>query len=334
MWDVIIVGAGAAGLTAGMYTARRALSTLILSRDLGGQASLTDWIENYPGIVGKTHGVEIMENFRKQYEEFGGKLRFEEVKKIERKPPLSPPLSKEGMGRSPTEEEYFRVITPSGEEQAQAVILAFGLTPRELKVPGEERLKGKGVTYCATCDGPLYKAKTVGVVGSIAEALDAAEYLSKICPKVYLFPQRDKLLGSATLNDKVKAIENIEILWNKKITEVVGDSKVESIKWQDIATSEQGEVKLDGLFIEIGYIAKTDWVKDFVELDARRQIKVDKENRTSVPGVFAAGDITDVDYKQVVVSAGEGAKAALEVYKYLQTKAGKPAVLTPDWGGR
>lgn len=360
MWDVIIVGAGAAGLTAGMYTARRALSTLILSRDLGGQASLTDWIENYPGVVGKTHGAEIMENFRRQYEEFGGKIRFEEVKKVEKLP-----------------DGNFRVVTPQGEEQAQAVILAFGLTPRELKVPGEERLKGKGVTYCATCDGPLYKGKTVGVVGSITEALDAAEYLSKICPKVYLFPQRDKLLGSATLNEKVKGIANIEIFWNKKIVEVVGEEKVTGVKWQSInavtgpstpqytstgsvttgqassgaSTSsatkyslsgaeaeskgrEIGETKLDGLFIEIGYIAKTDWVKDFVELDAKRQIKVDKENRTSVPGIYAAGDITDVDYKQVVVSAGEGAKAALETYKYLQAKAGKSAVLTPDWGGR
>ncbi len=172
------------------------------------------------------------------------------------------------------------------------------------------------------------------MVGSVNEALDAAEYLSKICPKVYLFPQRDKLLGSATLSDKVKGIANVEIVWNKKITEVIGVSQVTSIKWQDIATQEAGETVLDGLFIEIGYIAKTDWVKDFVELDVRRQIKVDKENRTSVPGVYAAGDITNVDYKQVVVSAGEGAKAALEVYKYLQAKAGKPAVLTPDWGGR
>jgi len=315
MWDVIIVGAGAAGLTAGMYTARRALSTLILSRDLGGQAAMTDWIENYPGVVGKTNGVEIMENFRKQYNEFGGVLRFEEVKKIEK-----------------TLEGDFRIMTPSGEEQTRAVILAFGLTPRELNVPGEERLKGKGVTYCATCDGPLYKGKTVGVVGSVNEALDAAEFLSKICPKVYLFSQRDKLLGSATLCDTVKGIANVEILWNKKIIEVMGESKVTSIKWQDVVTQEAGETIVDGLFVEIGYIAKTDWVKGFVELDTKRQIKVDKENRTNVPGVYAAGDITDVDYKQVVVSAGEGAKAALEVYKYLQAKAGKPAVLTPDWG--
>jgi len=315
MWDVIIVGAGAAGMSAGMYTSRRALSTLILSTDLGGQAAMTDWIENYPGVVGKTHGVAIMGNFRKQYEEFGGKMRFEEVKKIE----------KAG--------DDFNVITPQSEEQARAVILAFGLSPRELKVPGEERLKGKGVTYCATCDGPLYNGKVVGVVGSISEALDAAEYLSKICPKVYLFPQRDKLLGSAVLNEKVKGIANIEIVWNKKITEVAGEDKAKSVKWADIATNEVGETPLEGLFVEIGYIAKTDWVKDFVELDAKRQIKVDKENRTNVPGVYAAGDITDVDYKQVVVSAGEGAKAALEVYKYLQVKAGKPGVLTPDWGG-
>lgn len=317
MWDVIIVGAGAAGLSAGMYTARRALSTLILSRDLGGQASLTDWIENYPGIVGKTHGAEIMERFRQQYEKFGGKIRFEEVKKIEK-----------------ADEHTFKVMTSSGREQAHAVILAFGLTPRELGVPGEDRFKGRGVTYCATCDGPLYKGKIVGVVGAATEALDAAEYLSRICPKVCLFPQRDKLLGSVTLNEKMKGIVNVEVLWNKKITEVIGEETIQKVKWKDLGADETGETMVGGLFIEIGYIAKTDWVKDFVELDAKRQIKVDKENRTNVPGVYAAGDITDVDYKQVVVSAGEGAKAALEVYKYLQTKAGKPAVLTPDWGGK
>ncbi len=314
MWDVIIVGAGAAGMSAGIYTCRRALSTCIISRDLGGQAALTDWIENYPGVLGQVHGLDLMENFKKQYEGFGGTLKFEEVKKIE-----------QGDG-------HFRVETSSSTETAQAIILAFGLTPRELNVPGEDRLKGKGVTYCANCDGPLYKGKVTGVVGAAGAALDAAEYLSRLCQKVYLFPQREKLLGSARLIEAVTAIEHIEIIYNKKIIEVTGDTKVDGVRWEDMATHAQGATPMDGVFIEIGYIARTDWVKGLVVLDKKGQVTVDKGNRTNVPGIFAAGDVTDVDYKQVVISAGEGAKAALEAYKYIQMSLGKPGVLTPDWG--
>ncbi|MEW6610732.1 MAG: FAD-dependent oxidoreductase [Patescibacteria group bacterium] len=314
MWDVIIVGAGAAGMTAGIYTCRRALSTCIISRDLGGQAALTDWIENYPGVLGQVHGFDLMENFRKQYEGFGGTLRFEEVKRIKK------------------ENDHFLVESSNGTETAQAVILAFGLTPRELNVPGEDRLKGKGVTYCANCDGPLYKGKIVGVVGAAGAALDAAEYLSRLCQKVYLFPQREKLLGSAVLNKVVQSIQNIEILYNKRIIEIAGDQMVDGARWEDVETHAKGTTLLVGVFIEIGYMARTDWVKELVALDTKGQVIVDKQNRTNVPGIFAAGDVTDVDYKQVVISAGEGAKAALEAYKFLQTKLGKPAVLTPDWG--
>lgn len=314
MWDIIIVGAGAAGMSAGIYTCRRALSTCIISRDLGGQAALTDWIENYPGVLGQIHGLDLMENFKKQYEGFGGTLKFEEVKKIEQT------------------DGHFRVEISSGTETARALILAFGLTPRELNVSGEDRLKGKGVTYCANCDGPFYKGKITGVVGAAGGALDAAEYLSRLCQKVYLFPQREKLLGSARLIEAVTTIKHIEIIYNKKIIEVTGDTKVNGVRWEDMATHAQGATPMDGVFIEIGYIAKTDWVRGLVTLDRKGQVTVDKGNHTNVQGIFAAGDVTDVDYKQVVISAGEGAKAALEAYKYIQTSLGRPGVLTPDWG--
>jgi len=221
----------------------------------------------------------------------------------------------------------FIVKMANGESTAaRTVILAFGLTPRNLEVPGETELTGKGVSYCATCDGPLYKDKDVVVVGGGNAALDAAEYLSKICKQVYLINRNDKFRGEQVLIDHVDKAKNITVIYSSNTTEIKGKDRVEALVYKTADGSEK-ELNVQGIFIEIGYVAKTDWLQGVVELNQRKEIVVSADNETSTPGIFAAGDITQITYKQVVISAGEGAKAALQAYKYLQ--GNKP--LTPDW---
>jgi len=307
-YDVIILGGACAGLTAGLYTGRRALKTLILTKDIGGQAAITHEIENYPG-VGKINGFELMTNFSKQAEEAGAEIKIGEATALEIK-----------KGK-------FLVKSSIGEFESASVILAFGLEHRKLGVPGEKEFIGKGVTYCATCDGPLFKGKTVAVVGGGNSAFDAAEYLSGLCKKVYLIHRSDKFRAEQVLIDIVKSKSNVEIITKVEIVEIVGKERVEK------AILRNGEVlKLDGVFIEIGYQPKTDFIKDLVKLDSIGQVIIDKEGKTNVPGIFGAGDVTDTPFKQVVISAGEGAKAALSCARYLQNNKGLE--IKPDWTRR
>ena len=307
-YDVIIVGGGPAGLAAAIYASRRAMKTLVISKDVGGQAAMTDEIENYPGFE-TVGGLELSQKFKDQAIKFGAEWMFNEVVG----------LDKAG--------EFFVIET--GDQQkisTKTVILAFGLTPRNLEVPGEKELAGKGVSYCAICDGPLYKNKTVTVVGSGNSALDAAEFLSKICKQVYLLSRSDQFKGEQVLLDKVQAAANVQMIYNAVTTEIKGQSRVEALVYQTPDGQKQ-EIKTDGIFVEIGHIAKTSWLDGLIELTDRREIKIGRDCQTNVPGVFGAGDIADISYKQVVISAGEGAKAALQAYKYLQ---GNRPVL-PDW---
>lgn len=312
-FDVVIVGAGAAGLTAAIYTSRRALKTLIISKDVGGQAALTTEIENYPG-VGLVDGFDLMNRFLADAKKFGAMTKSEEAKKIEK-----------------DINNDFIITTNSNQYRAAAVILAFGLTPRDLGVPGEEELKGKGVSYCATCDGPLFKEKIVAVIGGGNSALDAAEYISRIAKKVYLIHRRDKFRGDEILVDRVKKISNIEILYNTNIASIKGTNKVEAIELIDVNNQTIKDLSVDGLFVEIGHVAKTEWVGDLVEFDEHKQIKTNKNCETKTPGLFAAGDVTDINYKQIIISGGEGAKAALQAYRYLQQTKGIKGV-NIDWG--
>ncbi|MBP9802053.1 FAD-dependent oxidoreductase [Patescibacteria group bacterium] len=308
IYDVIIVGAGPSGLAAAIYTTRRSLKTLLLSKDLGGQAAMTDNIENYPGFE-KTGGLELMQKFQAQAMKFGTEFLFEEVEV----------LNKEG--------EIFSLTTSKGRTvQARVVILAFGLTPKNLNVPGEKQLIGRGVAYCATCDGPLYKGKDVVVVGGGNSALDAAEFMSKIANKVYLLHRRDIFRGEQILINKVTTTANIEIIYNAESKEVKGEQKVEALVYEQEGTLK--ELKVDGVFVEIGHMAKTDWTAELVDLTERKEIKISRDCETKTPGLFAAGDITDISYKQAVISAGEGAKAGLQAYKFLQ---GANQISTPDW---
>jgi thioredoxin reductase (NADPH) len=308
IYDVIVVGAGPAGLSAAIYTTRRALKTLLISKDIGGQASLTDEIENYPGFD-KIGGMELMQKFQTQAKSFGAEFMFTEVTDLKK-----------------TGDLFLLKTTDNKELQAKAVILAFGLTPRNLEVPGEKELTGKGVTYCATCDGPLYKGKNVVVVGGGNSALDAAEFLSHLAKQVYLIHRRDTFRGEQILIDQVKEAKNVEIIYNANTTAIKGENNVTGLSYKT-NDGQAVDLEVDGVFIEIGHVAKTQWLGDAVIYTDRKEIEISVDCETKTPGLFAAGDVTQITYKQVVISAGEGAKAALQAYRFLQ---GDKA-LAPDW---
>jgi thioredoxin reductase (NADPH) len=298
-YDVIIIGGACAGLTAGIYAGRRALKTLILTKDIGGQAGITDEIENYPGFDAIS-GFDLMTRFKAQAEKWGAEIRTAEVVGLEKK------------------EKSFLVKTADSDFEALAVILAFGLAHRKLGVSGEAELFGRGVTYCAACDGPLFKNKVVGVVGAGNSAFDAADYLSALCEKVYLFARRPEFRADAVLIEAVRKRKNVEIVTDVEITKINGKERLESIDLKEKKSGALKAVALDGLFIEIGYEPKTDFLKGFVALDERGLVIVDNEQKTNVAGVFAAGDITDTPFKQIIISAGEGAKAGLSAGRFVK----------------
>lgn len=309
-YDLIIVGAGPAGLTASIYATRRLLKTLIISMDVGGQVALTGEVENYPGFELIT-GFELSEKFKKQAEKWGAEFAFDEVVKVEKK-------------------DGFTVKTKKEKYKAKAIIFSFGLTPRKLNVPGEEEFKGKGVTYCATCDGPLYKNKTIAIVGGGNSAMEAAVYLSTLAKKVYLIHRSDEFQSAAHLLDRSRKLKNIEFYCHTQIKEIKGDKKVTSAIITNTKNKTEEELKLDGVFIEIGYESKSQWLKGLVKLNQKGEIITNRDAETSEPGIFAAGDCSDAHYKQIVISSGEGAKASLQAYKYIVENGGGKAA--PDWG--
>jgi thioredoxin reductase (NADPH) len=210
------------------------------------------------------------------------------------------------------------------------VILAFGKTPKNLNVPGEMELNGRGVSYCAVCDGPLFKGKTVAVVGTGDQALEAANYLANVVKTVYLIHQHDKPIGSEEYVSQVLSLPNVKDLPNSRVKELKGASKLEMVVLENTNTRETTELATDGIFVEIGYVAKTDFVKSLVQVNGRGEVEVDREGRTSNPEVFAAGDVTDNQFKQAVISAAQGSIAALSAYNFIQSMRGKTAART-DW---
>jgi thioredoxin reductase (NADPH) len=306
MYDVVIIGAGPAGLTAGIYASRRALNTLVISSDLGGQVLKTYDIENYPGLE-KISGAELISKFRLQAEKTGAKIKIEDAKKI---------MVLNGS---------FGVKTNQNQYESLSLILAFGKKPKELGIPGEEKFKGKGVTYCATCDAPFYKDKTVAVIGGGNSALDAVLLLSSLCSKVYLIHRNTTFRGEQHLVDLINQKKNLEIIFNTEIKEIKGDKSVKSIM-----TNTGKEIAVDGVMIEVGYIVDRKLAEGLVKIDQNNQIIVDNRQQTSVPGIFAAGDLTPTPFKQIVISAGEGAKAALAAFDYIQQLKGKRGIVA-DW---
>ena len=313
-FDCIVIGAASAGLTAALYLSRQALNVLVISKDVGGQALLTDDIQNYPGYM-KIGGFDLMNRFREQATAYGTNFEYDEVIKASR-----------------LEDGTFYVRTTAKEFYSTALVLAFGKTPRNLNVPGEEEFRGRGVSYCAVCDDPLFKNLEIGVVGVGEHVLQAASYLSSLASKLHVIYRGSKIQEDDELYRQLKSRDNVLFHMNSTVREIKGEFAVDSVVVGPNSTASDGsaDVGMKGLFVEMGYIAKTDFVKDLVPLNKDKEIVTDKLGRTAIEGAFAAGDVTDMPYKQAVISAGEGAVAALSAYNYIQTKLGRHAVST-DW---
>jgi alkyl hydroperoxide reductase subunit F len=300
VYDVLIVGAGPAGLTAGMYCARKMLSTLIISENIGGQA-LESWaIENYMGYRMVT-GEDLMKKFEEQVRTHDIRLELDRTTSFSQS------------------DGIFRIGTAAGQEfSAKSLILAQGKRPRKLDVLGEDRFIGRGISICSTCDGPLFKGKTVAVVGGGNSALQTAIEMSSIAESVSLIV-RSSIKADPVYVGKLKAIKNITVHEHTHVTTLHGDKFLTGISIRDEKGSEQ-QLGLEGVFVEIGWLPNTEILDGFVEVNNLKEIVVDINCRTSRPGVFAAGDITNEKSKQIIIAAGDGAKAALEVYEYLMTE--------------
>lgn len=310
-YDTIIIGGASAGLSAAIYTARQGMKTLVITKDIGGQALLTTDIQNYPGfdMIG---GFELTNKFKEQADYYGAEFVYDEA-----------------IGIS-NNVDHFIVKTANKEYSSLSLILAFGKTPRDLKVKGEKELKGHGISYCAICDGPLFKGKDVAVVGNGSHALEALLYLSSVAKKVYYITNAKKLLGDDELLETVNNVKNKEMLFDMALISINGSKSVESVTFQNKTTGEKTTLPLSAVFAEMGYIAKSEFVKEIVNLNENNEIPVDKYCKTSTEGIFACGDVTDTPYKQAIISAGQGATAALSAYNYVQKRKGKVAAKS-DW---
>jgi thioredoxin reductase (NADPH) len=311
--DIIIIGGGPAGLAAGLYASRRSLKTLVLYQSLGGQMSYAPAVENYPGI-GQINGLKLAEEMKKQAESFGCKFKGESA--VE--------LNLNG--------DVKRVKTTEGEYSAKAVIIATGSHYRKLEAEGEDKFIGKGVSYCATCDGPCFKGKRVAVIGGSDAAVKSAIYLSGIAAETFLIHRRDQLRADEANQELLKK-SKVKMIWNSVVVKIEGDKLVRKITINNVNTNEKTEMPIDGVFIEVGEIPTTELVKAAgVEVNEKNFIKVGKDFETNIPGVFAAGDVTG-SFAQIVVAAAAGAEAATNAYVLLTGGAygeRKPA----DYGER
>ncbi len=301
--DVIIIGAGPAGLSAGVYCARKMLRTLVVSSNVGGQAAWSWEVENYLGYQLIT-GVELVERFREHLEHFPVTLREGET---------VTGLRRENRG--------FLVLTEiGGEYRARAVIAASGKVPRKLGIPGEEEFRGRGVAYCATCDAPLFRGKRVAVVGGGNSALDAALQLAQLAEQVFLITNESALGGDEIRREQVLAAPRVEVLTSCEVQAILGETFVSGL--ETVQGGKKDVLAVEGVFIEIGSIPSTAYLPPEVELNELGEIVIDSNNRTSLPGLFAAGDVTNVIEKQIIIAAGEGAKAALSAYAWLHLDSG------------
>lgn len=297
MNDLIILGAGPAGITATIYAARKKLNFLVITKDIGGQAAISADIENYTGYQYIT-GPDLAKKFKDHMEEFKmGVKEGEEVVGVEKI------------------NGTFKVKTDSETHESKTLIIATGAKPRTLNVPGEKKFKNRGVTYCATCDAPLFANMDVAVIGGGNSALDATLQLMKIANTIYLININPSFRGDKVMIEKVEKSDKVVTLHNAKTLEILGDKMVTGIKLEK--DGEQKILNVQGVFVEIGYVANSDLVANLVELNKRGEVVVDEHCKTNVPGIFAAGDVSNAPYKQIVVAAGDGAKAALSAYEYL-----------------
>jgi thioredoxin-disulfide reductase len=299
LYDVIIVGGGPAGLSAGIYCVRKMLKTLVISKDIGGQVVLTGSIENYLGYRNK-NGVELAGIFEAQVRDLETSILTGEVERIEQ------------------DGGEFLVKTQDSEFRSRAVIVTGGSSYKMLGVPGEEELLGRGVSVCATCDGPFARGRVAAVVGGGNAAFQSAELLAKYAKKVYIIHRRQSFRCDEILLERMKRVANVELVTDKGVVEITGSKKVDGIVLTDTKTDARSRIDLDMVFVEIGRTIKIDYAKHLVETNKIGQIIVDREQKASRKGIFAAGDITDRKYGQAIIAAGDGAVAALSAYDYIR----------------
>ena len=301
IFDTLIIGGGPAGYTAALYGARAGLDTAVLERmSAGGQMGLTDIIDNYPGFPEGVDGFTLGMNMQTQAERFGAKSLYGDV-----------------TGVDFTDPNLKKVITAYETHLARTVIIATGANPRELGLPNEQALVGKGVHYCAHCDGRFYKGKTVAVVGGGNSAVSDALYLSRVAEKVYLIHRRDTLRATKIYHEPLMKAENVEFIWDSAVTEILSDGRVTGVKVQNLKDGTEREVDFSGLFVSIGRKPATDFLNGALKLDSYGYIVADETTRTSVPGVFAAGDIRTKALRQVVTAVADGATAIHYAEEYL-----------------
>jgi len=303
LYDVIIIGSGPAGFTAGVYTSRAKLKTLIISGSLpGGQLMTTSEVENYPGFPNGIFGPELMMNMRQQAERFGTTIIDDEVLKVNFK------------------NHPFLISTHSESFEGRAILLCTGASPRKLGINGEQEFGGRGVSYCATCDGPFFRGEEIAVIGGGDTAIEEATFLTKFGKSVKIIHRRDFLRASKILQEKAFENSKIQFIWNHVVTGISGNKKIESIDIKDLTTGKISNVSVGGLFVAIGHEPNTSIFKDQLEMDDKGYVVLKENTRTSVEGVFAAGDVHDYRYRQAVTAAGFGCMAALDVEKWLSEK--------------
>ncbi|NIO37838.1 FAD-dependent oxidoreductase [Candidatus Bathyarchaeota archaeon] len=298
IYELIIAGAGPAGITASVYAARKKMDFLVVTLDLGGQVALSSMIENYTGFQYIT-GEDLTAKFHEHLKKYEFDFKIEEVQKVER------------------EGKNFKIRTGSGPYSGKTVVIATGRKPRELNVPGEAMLKNRGVSYCATCDAPLFEGLDVAVVGGGNSGLEAVIQLEKIANSIHLLYRGPRLTADGALQEKVRFSDKVKIWANTQVKEIRG---IQAVK--EIEVEKEGEkiaLPVQGVFIEIGSVANSD-VVDFVQKNQQGEIIVNCRCETNVPGLFAAGDVTNVPQKQIVVAAGEGCKAVLQAFSYISQR--------------
>ena len=300
MENVIILGSGPAGLTAALYAARANLNPLVITgQDLGGQIATTTDVENFPGFPEGLTGPQLTELMQKQAEHFGARLEFDTIASVDLK---QSPLKLKGS---------------SAEYEARAVIVATGASPRKLGVPGEKELVGRGVSYCATCDGFFFRNKELIVIGGGDSALQEGLFLTKFASKVQIVHRRDTLRAGPVLEERARKNDKVSFIWNSVVTEIQGDGAVKAVRLKNVQTGEETVKPVDGVFVYVGHIPNTTIFRDQLAMDEEGYLIVDGKLHTSVSGVFAAGEAHDRWFRQAIASAGYGCMAAMETDKYL-----------------
>ena len=301
--DMIIIGSGPAGLAAALYASRANLKPLVFTGMLlGGQVAQTHIVENYPGFPEGIGGLELVEAFKQQAERFGTKIEFDQVTDID------------------FSERPYKVTTYSGEHYTKTLVLTTGANPRKLEIPGEEEFTGRGVSYCGTCDGHFFTGKDVLVVGGGDSAMEEGLFLTRYATSVTVVHRRDELRAGKLLQERANKNSKVEFIWDTVITDITGNGVVEKVTLKNRKTGEETEKETEGVFIFIGHIPNTDLYQGHLEMDDQGYLVVDKYMQTNLPGVYAAGEVADSHFRQVITSAGMGAAAAMQAIHYLEAQ--------------